>query len=89
MPRISEARFANPHEAHTTGGQDAALNAPKGTPTRLDTNSYTTRSLWLQRQGRCRRPERRSRHRPLRQGQVLPQLRHPRWRWQLLRLVRR
>jgi hypothetical protein len=26
---VSEAMFANPHEAHTTGGQDAALAAPK------------------------------------------------------------
>jgi len=26
---VSEAMFANPHEANTTGGQEAALKAPK------------------------------------------------------------
>lgn len=29
-PSVSEAMFSNPHEAHTTGGQEAALKAPRG-----------------------------------------------------------
>ena len=88
LPSISEARFANPHEAHTTGGQEAALNAPKGISECKSLSLIFVFSFWFEREDfGCRFQWRGVDSGAFGEGQILPQLRNSLRSRQLLCLL--